>query len=399
MHPSLIRLTEMAKREYRMILGLMSGTSLDGLDLALCKVEGFGKTTQLTCLQHTTIAYSKAMKSELKSIYAQHEMDARKICAMNVTIAETHAAMVLQCLDEWKFDSHQIDLLASHGQTVFHFPKEHKDNLTGKTMTWQLGDGDLLAVKTGIITISDFRQKQLAAGGEGAPLAAYGDYILFNNKEHDRMLLNLGGIANLTYLPKGGKFDSITCTDLGPANGLIDRWVSKHWPEFTFDAEGALASQGKVIDRLLIALSKHPFFEIPFPKSIGPELFNEHYIENALLECHENYNEIDVLATLNRWTAQLVSDAIQKISDKNETTEIFVSGGGYYNQTMMQSMKTLLPSNYIFNEIAFTGIPPDAKEAILFSVLANECILGSSVFEPGTVSHPSISMGKISLPR
>jgi anhydro-N-acetylmuramic acid kinase len=399
MHPSLIRLTEMAKRDYRMILGLMSGTSLDGLDLALCKIEGFGKTTQLTCLQHTTIPYSKAMKSELKSIYAQHEMDARKICTLNVTVAETHAAMVLQCFYEWGIDTHQIDLIASHGQTIFHFPKEHKDNLTGKTMTWQLGDGDILAVKTGIITISDFRQKNLAAGGEGAPLAAYGDYILFNDKEHDRILLNLGGIANLTYLPKGGKFDSITCTDLGPANGLMDRWVSKHWPDFTFDTEGALAAQGKVIDRLLLALSKHSFFEIPFPKSIGPELFNEHYIESALRVCNENYNAVDVLATLNRWTALLVSDAIQKICNKNGTTEVFVSGGGYHNQTLMKSIRSLLPSNYIFNEIAIAGISPDAKEGILFAVLANECIFGTNIFEPGKASHPSISMGKISLPR
>lgn len=398
MHPSLQRLTEMTTRNHRLILGLMSGTSLDGLDIALCKIEGFGKNTQVTCLHHKTLSYSDSFRTKLKSCYANTMIDASEICRLNIEIAELHAEMALESLGEWNIQPGDVDLLSSHGQTLFHFPKSDPNNQIGRTYTWQIGDGDHLAMRTGIITLSDFRQKQLAAGGEGAPLAAYGDYILFQSETVDRILLNLGGIANLTYLPKGRNFSAVQCTDIGPANGLMDRWVKCHWPEHNYDPSGILAQKGKLIPSLLKYLSAHVFFNLPFPKSTGPELFNDSFLDKALKQMKEELNPLDVLCTLNTWTAQLVLEAISSFVSLNQSVEIFVSGGGRYNETLMQQIRSGLPSNHFLKNPADLGIPSDAKEAILFAVLANETVCGSNAYVPGTKSHPDVSMGKISLP-
>jgi anhydro-N-acetylmuramic acid kinase len=398
MHPSLQKLTEISKRSSRTILGLMSGTSLDGLDLALCKMEGFGRNTRVTCQHHHTLPYTNSFRSSLKSTYAQSMMDAREICKMHIEFAEMHANLVLESLKSWGIATAEVDLLASHGQTLFHFPQSDPNNQNGRTYTWQIGDGDHLAVRTGIITLSDFRQKQLAAGGEGAPLAAYGDYLLFQSETTDRILLNLGGIANLTYLPQAGSFRNICCTDIGPANGLMDRWVNRYWPEQLFDLNGKLASRGKLIPSLLKQLSEHPFFKQPFPKSTGPELFNDLFLDEALNALHSNFEPTDVLYTLNKLTADLVLDAILFFIKKSNPVEILISGGGRHNDTLMQQIKAGLPINHTLTDSIDFGIPSDAKEAILFAVLANETVCGSIDCSPGTISHPAVSMGKISLP-
>jgi anhydro-N-acetylmuramic acid kinase len=387
----------MTTRNHRLILGLMSGTSLDGLDLALCKIEGFGKNTQVSCLHHKTLSYSDSFRTKLKSCYANPMIDASEICRLNIEIAELHADMVLQSLKDWNVEPAEVDLLASHGQTLFHYPKSNPNNQTGRTYTWQIGDGDHLAMRTGIITLSDFRQKQLAAGGEGAPLAAYGDYLLFQSETIDRILMNLGGIANLTFLPRGGDFSAMQCTDIGPANGLMDRWVKRHWPEHKYDPSGMMAKQGKPIPTLLKALSAHAFFQQPFPKSTGPELFNDAFLDEALNRLDDDFNPLDVLCTLNAWTAQLVLEAICFFTWKNNAVEIFVSGGGRHNETLLLQIKRGLPSNQILKDPADLGIPSDAKEAILFAILANETVCGSNGCSPGTKSHPTVLMGKVSL--
>jgi len=184
----------------------MSGTSLDGLDMALCEISGHGKETQLTLLDFETYGYDEVFKNEVRSVFSTQMVNLEKLCMLNSWIAREHATIINAQIKKWGIDKSEIDLIASHGQTIYHAPKrQHKQN-GFENSTLQIGDGDHIAHHTGIITISDFRQKHVAAGGEGAPLAAYGDYILFADKKVDRILINIGGISNLTYIPADGEF-------------------------------------------------------------------------------------------------------------------------------------------------------------------------------------------------
>ena len=194
-----IRLAEIANQSSRRIIGLMSGTSLDGLDVALCKVQGSGTETVLEVERFDTVPFTEEFRDNIREIFAKREIDFQYLCVLNPLIGLEHGRMILQCLKQWNIPAETVDLIASHGQTVFHAPKK-QHNLPGfPNSTLQIGDGDHIAVTTNIITISDFRQKHIAAGGEGAPLAVYGDYFLFSKRGENRILLNMGGIANLLF--------------------------------------------------------------------------------------------------------------------------------------------------------------------------------------------------------
>jgi anhydro-N-acetylmuramic acid kinase len=265
--------------------------------------------------------------------------------------------------------------------------------------TLQIGDGDHLAVGTGIITISDFRQKHIAAGGEGAPLAIYGDHLLFSKKGENRFLLNIGGIANFTFLPESGKKEEIVSSDTGPGNTLMDAFIRKHIPGTAFDQDGKLAASGSPDQALLNALLDHPFFGLPFPKTTGPELFNPEYLESAVQKSDGSRLTIaDIMATLNRFTAESIALAIREhVSGKNNVT-IYISGGGLHNPILIETLRNLLPG-YTLASIAELGIHPDAKESVLFAALANESICGEEMYGNDRVKGmPDVALGKISFP-
>lgn len=177
----------------------MSGTSLDGLDIALCQIEGAGMQTEVKLLHFKTVSYAPSFIELIREIFSKHAVDLEQVCLLNPWVGEQHASMILQALQEWGIKPAEVDLIASHGQTIYHAPKILHGKLNYGNATLQIGDGDHIAVKTGIITLSDFRQKHIAAGGEGAPLAVYGDYFIFSKAGEDRMMLNIGGIANFTF--------------------------------------------------------------------------------------------------------------------------------------------------------------------------------------------------------
>ena len=248
-----------AQKKERLIIGLMSGTSLDGLDVALCRFRGHGMDTQIELLKFETVSYDSSFKEEIKSVFSKETVSLEKVCLLNPWVGLQHATMILKCLDKWNFTPAQIDLIASHGQTIYHAPKSlHQKEKFGNA-TLQIGDGDHLAQATGIITISDFRQKHIAGGGEGAPLAAYGDYLIFSKKGEDRVMLNIGGIANFTYLPGSLKAHEVFCTDVGPGNTLMDAYMQKHFGKY-FDEGADVAKQGKVNVPLLAELKDNTFF-------------------------------------------------------------------------------------------------------------------------------------------
>ncbi len=389
MNPNIEALYRIAGSHERTIVGLMSGTSVDGLDIAVCKITGSGKSTKINVTQHTTIPYNAAFKADIAQIFSIKTVDLEKVTLLHAHIARVHASMVLSALNSWGIQTSSIDLLASHGQTIYHAPASMHPQSGYGNATLQIGDGDIISTATGIITISDFRQKNIAAGGEGAPLALFGDTILFASETENRVLLNMGGIANFTYLP-AGQTASIISTDVGPANTLIDSYVKANYAGLSFDANGEIASSGTINEAFVNAVLAHPFFSAAFPKTIGPELFNLDFIAAAcksagiVTMAHQ-----DMVASLSYITARVITDGIHKIvGDANKEIVIYASGGGIHNAYIMQQLQSLCP-NASFKNIETLGVHPDAKEAVLFAILANEAVAGS----------PTLSMGKVSFPQ
>ncbi len=386
-----------AAKPERLIVGLMSGTSMDGLDIALCAIKGAGVATDVKILQFKTGEYTDDFRAKIKAIFSKKEVDLQLVCLMNAHIANVHAKLINEALAEWGYQNEQIDFIASHGQTIFHAPKSLHQMNDYPNGTLQIGDGDHIAVKTGIITLSDFRQKHLAAGGEGAPLAVYGDYLMFSKQDENRVMLNIGGIANFTYLPGNLNASEIFSTDVGPGNTLMDQFMQQHYQQF-YDKNATIALSGTVNDSLLSALLDNNFLKMEFPKTTGPELFNLDYLLNAQAQSLTiNLKTEDVMATLCHFSAEAIADAIKKCFKNGMKFQIFMSGGGMHNPLLVQLLKERIPQANFATTDAL-NINPDAKEAVLFAVLANETLCGKPIDFGKRKGVPSVCMGKISLP-
>jgi anhydro-N-acetylmuramic acid kinase len=399
MNPNIDKLYKLTLKPERRIIGLMSGTSFDGLDVALCRIRGFGLESKIELEKFETVAYDAGFKNELNSIFSRRDADLEKVCLMNAWVGIQHGKLINRCLKKWKTDKRKIDLIASHGQTIYHAPKFLHGNKKFPNATLQIGDGDHIAVITGIITVSDFRQKHIAAGGEGAPLAVYGDYLLFSKKGENRILLNIGGIANFTYLPGDRDASRVFCTDVGPGNTLMDAFVQKNFNGKYFDKNSVIAKRGKINDELLGQLKGHPFFSRAFPKTIGPELFNLSYLQKAVQDSGiTGVSKEDVMATLNRFSSDVIVNALKRCMGKDKSYRVYSSGGGMHNPLLMQNIQSQLPG-IRFSTTDDLHLLPDAKEAVLFALLANECVCGKKIeMGKGNNKIPSVSMGKISFP-
>jgi anhydro-N-acetylmuramic acid kinase len=399
MNKNIANLYHIASKPNKIIIGLMSGTSVDGLDIALCILSGSGIDSHIELKKFETISYDKDFKEEISSVFSKKMVDLERLCLLNAWVAIQHGEMILSCLKKWNINPEEVDIIASHGQTIFHAPKSLHGNSKFGNATLQIGDGDHLACKTGIITISDFRQKHIAAGGEGAPLAAYGDFLIFSKKNENRIMLNIGGIANFTFLPGTMNADEVFCTDTGPGNTLMDAFVQKNYPGKYFDENAEIASGGTISKELLQSLKDHPFFNQAFPKTTGPELFNLNYLQQAQSKSlTESLSNDNVLATLNRFSADTITDAIKKCIKGETDFHFYVSGGGMHNPLLMKNIIEELPGS-VFRSTKELHINPDAKEAVLFAVLANETICGSTVnFGQERNGIPNVSLGKISFP-
>ncbi len=390
---SIKKLDIIANKPVRLIIGLMSGTSLDGLDIAFCRFKGKGPETEVEVLNFKTQSYSTEFQEAIRKVFAQRKIDLQELCLLNAFIARKHAAYINNALADWNVESNDVDLIASHGQTIYHAPaRQHRiEGMPDATL--QIGDGDHIARLTGIITVSDFRQKHVAAGGEGAPLAVYGDYLIFSSKEENRVMLNIGGIANFTYLPKSLNPVEVMCTDVGPGNTLSDAFVRANFPGKRYDEGGEIASKGKANNNLLEALLEDSFFNQTFPKTTGPEVFNLEFLKNALTKSGTgNLASGDILATLNSFTARAIALALKSLKVKDYV--IYASGGGIHNKTLLSKLQDALQGITIKTTQSL-GINPDAKEAVLFASLANECVSGVPLQIGGV---PAVRLGKISLP-
>ena len=373
-----------SEKSSRRVIGLMSGTSVDGLDIALCRISGYGKHTQIEVEKFKSVSYDEETTEALLRLTRSSTVDPGELTVWHDHLARIHARYVNEALLEWQINRKEVDLIASHGHTFHHAPQSKHRMPDKSDATMQIGDGDHIAHHTGIITTSDFRQMDIARGGEGAPLAGYGDWLVFGDEHKDRILVNIGGIANLTWLPAGSdRFPPLTY-DTGPGNTLMDAIIRQREPSKSYDEDATLARAGKVDNNVLKVLKSHWYFDIPHPKTTGYETFHTGMVEEAGgLELSTE----DLLATLNRLTAETIADEVKEFWEKPDQTEILISGGGLHNPLLMENLRELLKPAYV-GSTEEIGIDPDAKEAAIFAVLANELICGDD---------PRLRLGKISL--
>lgn len=396
----LLTLSDLANAKERIIIGLMSGTSIDGLDIGLFSFKGYGSNTRYEVLKHGTVEYTDEERQILHDFATQETVNMEQLCIYHAELSRWHARMIRQKLSEWQVASQDVDLIASHGQTIRHAPKRIHGFTHLPNSTFQLGDGDHLAWLTGITTVCDFRQKHVVAGGEGAPLAVYGDRILFNKPGEFRVLVNIGGISNITILDgsDSGKVLPLTF-DTGPGNTLIDHVVRKHFSPNKYDNNGDIAARGTVNEALLTTMLKHPYFSDAPPKTTGPELLSPAFLENSLKTANiDDIRPEDLVATLTKLTSASLANAIKDYANPPQTYKVYISGGGVHNRTILNHMRDLLPGAEILN-FEKLGVHPDAKEALFFASMANELVCGQKFpVEDASGNIKYARFGKICLP-
>lgn len=397
MNPQIEKLYQIALKKERYIIGLMSGTSLDGLDIALCRIKNNGKNTQVQLDKFATMDYEDDFRAKVREVFAKRNIDQQLLTGLNAYIGIIHAELINQALKNWRISASEIDCIASHGQTVYHAPKSLTKDANWPNSTLQIGDGDHIAVHTGIITLSDFRQKHIASGGEGAPLAAYGDYLLFSHPLENRFLLNIGGISNFTFIPSHQSKMEAYATDLGPGNTMMNQFMKENF-NLEMDRDALVAQRGIVNKPLLDQLLSEDFLTLDFPKTTGPELFNLAYLKEAQKNSYtENLAPEDIMATLNCFAAQAMINGILSQASGLDNVAVYISGGGLHNPLLFTSIKTGLPQ-FKIESFATLGIDPDAKEAVLFALLANEALAGNKSNVKQIKNSPAVCMGKISFP-
>jgi anhydro-N-acetylmuramic acid kinase len=390
------RLVSLQNKRTKLIVGLMSGTSADGIDAALVRVSGSGVGTHLTQLDFGTYPYPAGLRSLILENSLPGTGSVDLLCELNVVIAHFFADAVKKIARKARVRLSDIDLIGSHGQTVHHLPQLKR--IFGKTIRsgLQIGDPATIAKLTGITTVGDFRTGDMAVGGQGAPLVPYFDYLMFRSKTKNRILLNLGGIANFTALPKKCSVEDVVAFDTGPANMVIDGLMLELYGR-KFDRNGSIAQSGWVATDLLSELMAHPYFKQRPPKSTGREVFGK-MILPKILKHRRTLEKEDLIATATRWTALSVFDQYKRFIEKRMSAdEVLVSGGGAHNRSVMTGLQECFHPVPV-KKIESIGFSSDAKEAVCFAVLANEtiCEHPSNVPRVTGASRPVI-LGKICL--
>ena len=342
-----------------LFIGLMSGTSLDGVDVALVAFnqDKLNDSQALNVLATHFLAYPQPLRGQILALQHPTENELELTALMGNTLAQLYAEAVNQLLANAQISSAKITAIGCHGQTIRHRPD--------KQFTLQIGNAALLAELTNITVVSDFRSRDVAAAGQGAPLVPAFHQAVFSSKQENRALINIGGIANITYMPNAGE---VLGFDSGPGNMLLDTWIKQH-KNLDFDADGAWASTGQVIVPLLSAMLAEPYFALPPPKSTGRDLFNKTWLTQKL--SGESYLSQDVARTLVELSAQSIYNALLK--DCSEVSNAYLCGGGARNILLKKRLQSLLTHTTVETTDAL-GIGVDWVEAIAFSWLAKQCL-------------------------
>jgi len=377
------------------IIGLMSGTSCDGVDLALTEISGAGESTQIRTLFSFHQPYTRQQKHRLMEFVEGQESTLKEISQVNYYLAEIWAEAVADMLEKAGISSEHIDMIASHGHTFYHQPRpEHFIDREIRS-TFQTGDPAALAQRTGIMTVGDFRTADVALGGQGAPLVPYVDWILFSRFKKNLLVLNIGGIANFTFIPANGKKEDVQAFDTGPGNMLIDQLMQRLYEE-PLDMNGSIAARGNFSDKVFAYLKKiDQFPAVAPPKSTGREHYGKAFVILLLRKALRwRIPEPDILHTVTRYTSHTVKMAAEKFIGQ-PIEEIIVGGGGSHNRFLMQSLADEFRQTVI-KKSGEIGIDEDFKEAVCFAVLANELIRGNPANLPVvTGARRAALLGKI----
>jgi anhydro-N-acetylmuramic acid kinase len=353
-----------------LVLGLMSGTSADGIDVALARISA--TTRQL--LNHTAINFPPAIRKEILRVAEQQPISAGALSQLNFSLGELFAEAALTACRRFRIASQKIALIGSHGQTIFHQgrPVPYLGRPTASTL--QIGEPAIIAARTGITTVADFRPADIALGCQGAPLVPYADYLLYRHKTLGRVSLNLGGIANITVIPANAKPSQVFAFDTGPANMLIDALVT-HFSHNRqrFDKNARLAQQGRTMLALLNDLMRDPYLKQPPPKSTGREYYGRAYMQKLLaLGRRHRAKPNDLIRAATIFTALSVVDALNRfVLPKHKVHQLIISGGGARNPLILAQISAALPKIKILPSSEL-GVPEDAKEAFAFALLAYE---------------------------
>lgn len=360
----------------RTVIGLMSGTSGDGITAAVTKVAGNYIGTKLSVISYETYLYEKDFRQRIFEIFDPETSSVNAICEMNFEIGRKLAEAAISTARKVGMSMSEVDLIGSHGQTIYHIPRPGEKGETRSTL--QIGEPSVIAERTGVLTVADFRKMDVAACGEGAPLVPYVDYVLFRKRGKGMALQNIGGIGNVTYIPPGAKEDDVIAFDTGPGNMVVDMLVQLYTDsKLTYDPEGSIAMKGRVNDRILNEVMTIEFFRMKPPKSTGRELFGKEFV----LSFKERADSLgltfeDAVATATALTTESIVRSYEDfVKPRGKVEEVFVAGGGMRNRAMVAWLeRDLRVPVRSFDEL---GIPSEAREAAYFAVLANEFIHGN----------------------
>jgi anhydro-N-acetylmuramic acid kinase len=359
-----------------LVLGMMSGTSADGIDVALARISGAPPNLQAKLIGHTSAKFPAALRKEILRVAEQQPIMAGELSQLNFRLGKGFADAAITACRHFRVPPSRIAVIGSHGQTIFHQGRAIPFFGAPTASTLQIGEPSVIAALAGITTVGDFRPADIALGGQGAPLVPYADYLLYGHAKFGRVSLNLGGIANVTVLPRAAKPEQVFAFDTGPANMLIDALVSHYTHGHRrFDANARLASQGRSIPALLNDLLRDPYLKLSPPKSTGREYYGHAYLKKVLaLGRRHRAKPNDLIRAATIFTALSVVDALHRfVLRKAKIHQLIVSGGGAHNPLILAQLSAALPGIEVLPS-SHLGIPEDAKEAFAFALLAYETV-------------------------
>lgn len=377
----------------RLVVGLMSGTSADGIDAVLTRITGSGLTTKVEQLGFYFLPFDEATRNRILAVAGGDFGGAHEICLLSTHLGQLYAQAVRGLLE--KTGTEKVDLIGNHGQTVWHIPEAESYLDTTIRGTLQIGDPSYLAEEFGCPVVSDFRVRDMAAGGLGAPLVPYTEFLLYRSDTEDVALQNIGGIGNITLIPAGCTLDQVTAFDTGPGNMVMDALVTKLTEgKLTYDDGGKLAASGKVIPEMLSWMLEDPYLAKQPPKTTGREYYGKEYVQKLL--SFGDYALVDILTTATAFTAHSIALSLRRFTQRLPH-RLVVAGGGSRNPTLLAFLQEALPEVKVQIQEDL-GYDSDAKEAVAFALLANEALFGICNNAPSaTGAKHGVVMGRINL--
>ena len=384
---------ELWNQPSRLVVGLMSGTSADGIDAVLTRISGFGLTTKVEQLGFYFLPFDEATRNRILAVAGGDFGGTHEICLLGTHLGKLYAEAVRGLLKET--GTEKVDLIGNHGQTVWHIPEAEEYLGTTVRGTLQIGDPSYLSEEFGCPVVSDFRIRDMAAGGLGAPLVPYTEFLLYRSETEDVALQNIGGIGNITLLPAGCALNEVTAFDTGPGNMVMDALVMKLTDgKQGYDDGGKLAATGKVIPEMLAWMLEDPYLAKKPPKTTGREYYGREYVEKLL--AFGDYPLVDVLTTATAFTAHSIALSLRRFAPRLPA-RLVIGGGGSRNPTLLAFLQEALPETKVQIQEDL-GYDSDAKEAVAFALLANEALFGSCNNAPSaTGAKHGVVMGRINL--